>query len=174
MQILALKILIIGAILFFVLNGVFILGAGEAGKDVLLHCWSLLHIRLQDPVRRRQVDWLRPHLRHHGLCQEVRAQIQASIWFSGFQWSFIAPPHKWRNLSCSFEHWHYHWVVPVMKPNRTVHWLSHVRSQERHCQSSIFHNLNMFFPGCWGKVSLRLRPGVAASRGRRRRTGLRR
>merc|ERR1719338_72679 len=38
----------------------------------------LLHIWLQDPVWWRKVHWLRPHLRYHGLRQEVRAQIQVA------------------------------------------------------------------------------------------------
>merc|ERR1712203_1230699 len=54
------------------------MGEGEAGQNVLLHSRPLLHIWLQDPVWWRKVHWFRSHLRHHGLRQEVRAQIQAA------------------------------------------------------------------------------------------------
>merc|ERR1712062_308843 len=35
-----------------------------------------LRVRLQDKLWRRQVHRVRPGLRHHGLRQEVRAQVQ--------------------------------------------------------------------------------------------------
>ena len=41
-----------------------------------MHPRSRLRLRLQDQLRRWQVDRFRTHLRHHGLCQDVCAQVQ--------------------------------------------------------------------------------------------------
>merc|ERR1712219_28421 len=49
----------------------------EPVQDVQDHQRPGRGLRLQDRLRRRQVDRLRPDLRDHGLRQEVRAQVQA-------------------------------------------------------------------------------------------------
>ena len=42
-----------------------------------MHPRLRLRFRVQDQLWWRKVIRIRPHLRHHGLCQEVRAQVQA-------------------------------------------------------------------------------------------------
>merc|ERR1719510_1580129 len=48
----------------------------RANPDVQDHRRFGDDLRLQDCFRRRQDLWIRPGLRHHGLRQEVRAQVQ--------------------------------------------------------------------------------------------------
>ncbi len=48
----------------------------ESRQDVQVHARPSLRFRLQDQLRRRKVFRLCSDLRHHGLRQEVRAQVQ--------------------------------------------------------------------------------------------------